>query len=158
MKTIIDDFYEAFTNLDADKMISYYHDAIVFEDPAFGILKGERAKAMWQMLCESQKGKNFKVVSSNITANETNGTAHWEAFYTFSKTGRKVHNEIDAKFEFKEGLIIKHTDSFNLRKWSSQAMGLKGLLFGSMGFFKTKLQKQTNYLLDKYIGEKKPSS
>jgi len=158
MKAILETFYNAFNNLDAETMISCYHQAIVFEDPAFGVLKEKRANAMWQMLCESQKGKNFKVVSSKFIANEITGSAHWEAFYTFSKTGRKVHNKIDAKFQFKDGLIIKHTDEFNIRKWASQAMGLKGLLFGSMGFFKAKLQKQTNYLLDKYMEEKKPSS
>jgi limonene-1,2-epoxide hydrolase len=158
MKTIIEKFYEAFGDLDADAMVACYHKDIVFKDPAFGILKGARANAMWQMLCESQKGKNFKVISSKIIANKTNGSAHWEAFYNFSKTGRKVHNKIDAKFQFKDGLIIKHTDTFNLHKWSSQAMGIKGWLFGGMVFFKSKLQKQTNYLLDKFIEEKKPSS
>lgn len=154
MKDIIDKFYEAFNNLDADTMCSCYHEDIVFKDPAFGVLEGDRAKAMWQMLCESQKGKNFKVISSNITDN----SAHWEAFYTFSKTGRKVHNKIDATFEFKDGLIIKHTDTFNLHKWAKQAIGFKGLLFGGMGFFKTKLQGQTNYVLDKFINEKKLSN
>ncbi|WP_400079956.1 nuclear transport factor 2 family protein [Winogradskyella sp. R77965] len=159
MKTTIETFYKAFTNLDADTMISCYHDDIVFEDPAFGILKGDRAKAMWQMLCESQKkGQNFKVVYSDVKAIENKGSAHWEAFYTFSKTGRKVHNKIDAHFEFKDGLIIKHTDYFNLHSWAKQAIGIKGLLFGGMKFFKTKLQTQTNYLLDKFIKEKKPSS
>ncbi|WP_296384274.1 nuclear transport factor 2 family protein [Winogradskyella sp.] len=158
MEGLIEKFYKAFSNLDANAMESCYHKDIVFQDPAFGVLKGERAIAMWQMLCESQKGKNFKVVSSNINANEANGSAHWEAFYNFSKTGRKVHNKIDAKFQFKDGLIIKHTDHFSLHKWASQAMGIKGLLFGGMGFFKAKLQKQTNYLLSKYMEEKKPSS
>lgn len=109
------------------------------------------------MLCSSQKGKDFKVVFSDIEANENKGTAHWEAFYTFSKTGRKVHNIIDAEFEFKDSLIIKHIDTFNLHKWARQAMGLKGLLFGGMGFFKAKLHNQTNYILDKYIKEKKLS-
>lgn len=59
MKNIIENFYEAFANLDAETMVSYYHDDIVFEDPAFGILKGNRAKNMWRMLCESQKNKDF---------------------------------------------------------------------------------------------------
>jgi limonene-1,2-epoxide hydrolase len=158
MENVITKFYEAFNNLDADTMCSCYHNDIIFEDPAFSVLNGERAKAMWQMLCASQKGKDFKVMSSNISATENKGSAHWEAFYTFSKTGRKVHNKIDAKFEIKDGLIIKHTDTFNLHKWASQAIGIKGLLFGGMGFFKTKLQRQTNNLLDKYMAEKKPSS
>jgi ketosteroid isomerase-like protein len=157
MKTTIENFYNAFTNLDAEGMIACYHDDIIFEDPAFGILQGEHAKAMWQMLCASQKGKDFKVISSNIRSDGDTGSAHWEAFYTFSKTGRKVHNKIDAKFEFKDGLILKHTDDFNIHKWALQAMGLKGLLFGGMHFFKIKLQKQTNYFLDKFIEEKKLS-
>ncbi len=151
MKTIIDTFYKAFTNLDANTMVSCYHDDIIFEDPAFGILKGERAKAMWQMLCQSQKGKDFKVVVSDIKGNAINGSAHWEAYYTFSKTGRKVHNKIDAEFVFKEGLIIKHTDKFNLHNWAKQAMGLKGLMVGGTGYFSNKLKSQTNYLLSKYI-------
>ena len=157
MKTIIETFYTAFTNLDANTMRSCYYNDIIFEDPAFVILKGGRAKAMWTMLCESRKGKEFKVVCSDIKGNSTNGSVHWEAFYTFSKTGRKVHNKIDATFEFKDGLIIHHKDNFNLHKWARQAIGVKGLLFGGMGFFKAKLHKQTNSLLDRYIKEKKLS-
>ncbi|MCA0153234.1 nuclear transport factor 2 family protein [Winogradskyella vincentii] len=156
-KEILEDFYTAFNNLDANTMTSLYHDDIVFEDPAFGILKGEKAKALWQMLCESQKGKDFKVVHSNIDSENDIGSAHWEAFYTFSKTGRKVHNKIDANFEFKDGLIVKHTDVFNLYKWARQAMGFKGLLLGGFSFFKSKLNQQTNRLLEKYMNEKKLS-
>ena len=147
---VITKFYTAFNNLDADTMCACYHDDIVFEDPAFGVLSGNDAKAMWQMLCESQKGKNFSVEVSNIKANNEEGSAHWEAHYNFSKTGRKVHNKISAQFKFKDGLIIKHTDTFNLHKWASQAMGFKGWLIGGTSFFKRKLQKQTNALLDKF--------
>ncbi|MCB0463400.1 MAG: nuclear transport factor 2 family protein [Flavobacteriaceae bacterium] len=153
MKDLITKFYSAFQQLDANKMTSLYHKDIVFEDPAFGVLEGERARAMWQMLCESQKDKNFKVEATNITEN----SAHWEAFYTFSKTGRNVHNKIDATFEFKDSLIIKHMDDFNLHNWAKQAIGFKGWLLGGTNFFKNKLQSQTNYLLDKYIDKKKLS-
>ncbi|WP_179353614.1 nuclear transport factor 2 family protein [Winogradskyella vidalii] len=158
MKNIIEKFYTALNNHDGNLMASCYHDAIVFEDSAFGTLEGERAKAMWLMLCESQKGKDFKVEFSNIEANETTGSAHWEALYTFSKTGRKVHNVIEAQFEFKDGLIIKHTDTFDLHKWAKQAMGIKGIFFGGMQFFKNKLQSQTNLLLDDFIERKKSTN
>ncbi len=155
MQTIIETFYKAFTNLDADKMTACYHDDIVFEDPAFGVLKGKRAKAMWQMLCQSQKGKDFKVVVSDIKGNAINGSAHWEAYYMFSKTGRNVHNKIDAEFVFKDGLIIKHNDNFNLHNWAKQAMGLKGIIMGRTRYFSNKLKSQTNYLLDTYIANSK---
>ncbi|EPR73675.1 hypothetical protein ADIWIN_1312 [Winogradskyella psychrotolerans RS-3] len=151
MENIVEKFYTALKKCDGPTMASCYHKDVVFEDPAFGILKGERAKAMWLMLCESQKGKGFNVEFSDINANDKTGSAHWEAIYNFSKTGRKVHNKIDASFEFKDGLIIKHTDEFNLHKWAKQAMGIKGIFFGGMQFFKNKLQSQTNYLLDKFM-------
>lgn len=155
MKFLIETFYKAFDNLDAKTMCACYHEDIVFEDPAFGKLKGERAKAMWQMLCESQKGKNFRVKVSNINTTETEATAYWEAFYVFSKSGRKVHNTIDAQFKFKDGLIVFHKDNFNLHKWARQALGFKGLVMGGTAFFRNKLKTQTNRLLDKYIDEKK---
>ena len=150
MKSIIENFYRAFDNLDAESMIDCYHKDIKFEDPAFGVLKGEKAKNMWRMLCNSQKGKDFKVKASNIVYNNMKGTADWEAYYTFSKTGRKVHNVISAEFEFKDGKIINHFDQFDLYKWSKQALGFKGLLLGWTTFFKKKLNAQTNKLLSEF--------
>ena len=77
-------------------------------------------------------------------------SANWEAIYNFSKTGRKVHNKIKAEFEFKDGKIIKHTDTFDLHKWAKQAMGFKGFLLGGTSFFKKKLNAQTNKLLSSF--------
>lgn len=150
-KELIEKFYTAFQNKDAITMGSCYHPDVVFTDPAFGTLKGDRVKAMWKMLCIS--GKDLKVEYDNISADENKGNAHWEADYTFSRTGNKVYNVIDAKFEFKDELIIKHTDVFNLRKWAGQAIGFKGKVLGGTSFFKKKLQGQTNKLLDRFIEE-----
>ena len=103
MEKIIEKFYTGFKNLDAESMISCYHDDVEFEYPAFGKLKGKHAKNMWYMLCEN--AKDLKVEFSSIKADEKNGSAHWEAHYKFSQTGNQVHNIIDATFEFKDGLI-----------------------------------------------------
>jgi limonene-1,2-epoxide hydrolase len=150
MQQLVETFYLAFKNLDAETMVSCYHNDIIFNDPAFGTLKGERAKNMWRMLCESQKGKNFIVDASEIDCNDDSGTAHWEAHYSFSKTGRKVHNIIDAEFKFKDGKIINHIDRFDLHKWAKQAIGFKGFLLGGTNFFKNKLHSQTHQLLLKF--------
>lgn len=150
MDSIIEQFYTAFTNIDGEAMANLYHDDIVFEDPAFGELKGERAKNMWRMLCESQKGQDFVVTYSNIKANDSTGSANWEAKYLFSATKKRVHNKISANFKFKDGKIIEHIDTFDLHDWSKQAFGFIGKLFGGTNFFQKKLQKKTNNLLDKY--------
>lgn len=150
---VLERFYTAFNNVNAEEMVACYHPDIVFHDPAFGTLKGQRAANMWRMLCKSQEGKVFKVVFSELIENEKRGTIKWEAFYEFSKTGRKVHNIIHAEFEFEQGLIIKHTDHFNLHKWAAQALGFKGRVLGNTNFFRKKIQGQTNRLLDKFEAE-----
>ena len=45
-------------------------------------------------------------------------------------TGRKVHNVVDSRFDFADGLIIRHTDDFNFDKWAAQAFGLPGKIVG----------------------------
>ena len=81
MKRVIENFYQAFANLDAEEMARCYHMEVKFEDPAFGLLKGDKAKNMWRMLCDSQKDKNFKIDISEIEYDEGTGVgkAHWEA-------------------------------------------------------------------------------
>lgn len=148
MNDPITTFYTAFQQQDAEAMAACYHKSIRFEDPAFGVLHGEDAKDMWRMLCGNSKG--LKLEFSGIECTATSGQAHWEAWYTFSKTGREVHNRIDASFELQDGLIICHTDVFDVHRWATQAMGLKGRLLGGTGFFKKKLQAQTQSLLKKY--------
>jgi ketosteroid isomerase-like protein len=145
-KVIITEFYTAFANHDYKHMVACYHDEVEFSDPAFGTLKGDQAKAMWKMLIERSEGK-LKVEFSSITDN----AAHWEAHYVFSKTGRNVHNKIDARFEFKDGKIYRHHDHFSLWKWSLQALGFSGFLLGYTSFFRNKLQAQTRKLLTGYM-------
>jgi limonene-1,2-epoxide hydrolase len=149
MKSLIETFYTAFQKKDAATMVSCYHDNIIFQDPAFGRLSGDQAKAMWRMLCKN--ATDLRVEFSDISASLKKGSAHWEAWYSFSKTGRKVHNLIEAEFEFKDSKIIKHTDTFNLHKWASQAMGWKGKLLGGTAFFKNKMHQQTKKMLFDFI-------
>jgi ketosteroid isomerase-like protein len=148
-KSIAEAFYQAFQEKDADRMISFYDEKIVFEDPAFGQLKGREAKMMWKMLCSSA---NDLTISYEIVAAEGDRVdVNWEAKYTFSKSGRKVHNKIKASLFFKEALIVEHIDKFSLYRWASQALGLQGYLLAWTGFFKKKLNQQTSAMLHKYM-------
>jgi len=146
---IIEEFYAAFAEGNAETMASCYHPEIVFEDPAFGKLHGKDASDMWHMLIERAKG-NLEISFSDIHSKGNGGRAHWVAKYHFSKTNRNVVNKIQAFFEFKDGLIIKHTDHFNFYDWSKQALGTTGLLLGWTSFLRKKVQKQALESLRKY--------
>jgi ketosteroid isomerase-like protein len=142
-------FYTAFANADAEQMCECYHPNVQFSDPAFGILKGKEVCQMWKMLIERSKG-NIKIDFSQVKANEHLGSAFWIAKYNFSKTNREVVNTIASKFHFQEGLIIKHTDDFDIWKWSKQALGFKGFLLGWTGYMQKKIQEQARRSLKRY--------
>lgn len=118
-------------------MASLYHPEARFKDAAFNLNSGKEAGAMWTMLVTA--GKDLRIEFRDVRAEGDQGSAHWEAWYTFSKTGRKVHNIIEAQFEFKDGLIYRHTDQFDFARWSRQALGLTGWLLGWSRFLKNKV-------------------
>ncbi|MFN3839769.1 MAG: nuclear transport factor 2 family protein [Cyclobacteriaceae bacterium] len=150
---LIHQFYTAFQQLDAASMQACYHDDIRFSDPAFPQLKGKEAGAMWAMLTEALKKNpaDWKLEFSNSKADVNTGSCRWEAHYTFSLTGRKVHNIIQAKFRFKEGKIVEHTDMFDFYRWTRMAFGITGLLLGWTPYFRNKLQTTTRKRLDAYL-------
>ena len=152
-KQVIENFYTAFQQLDYTAMNSCYSDDIVFSDPAFGFLRGEEVKYMWEMLCKN--AKDFSLTFSNIQLlDDEYATCNWVATYTFSKTGRKVVNHIKAFMKLKDGKIIEHSDAFKLSKWAAQALGFKGELLGWTGFMKRKIQKNARMNLIKFIEAK----
>jgi ketosteroid isomerase-like protein len=127
-EALIHRFYDRFQERDAAGMVACYHPDVVFSDPAFGELRGAKAGAMWTMLCARATDLHVRV--SGVEADAERGKAHWDAHYTFGQTGRKVHNSIDARFLFRDGLIIRHEDQFSFWRWARQALGPMGLLLG----------------------------
>ena len=136
-REVIQSFYTAFAQGNAEGMISHYHKAIQFNDPAFGHLHGDEVQYMWKMLIERSKG-DLQISFSAVDAYDNSGSANWKAEYTFSPTGRKVINRVSASFKFEGDKIIRHTDDFDLWKWSQQALGWKGYLLGWTDFLQKK--------------------
>jgi hypothetical protein len=108
---------------------------------------------MWEMLCKN--AKDFSLTFDNIKKlDDEYYTCDWVAGYTFSKTGRKVVNRVKANMRFVNGQIAEHSDAFSLHKWSSQALGFMGQLFGWNSFFQRKIKNQAKKNLLKFIGSK----
>lgn len=152
-KELIQSFYESFARLDAEEMIACYHDEIEFTDPAFGLLKSKDAKNMWRMLVERGKD-SLKIEFDNVRGDSEKGSADWIATYQFSQTGRNVINHIHARFEFRDGKIIRHVDDFDLWKWSRQALGLSGYLLGWSSFMGAKIRERSNAALREFTAKR----
>jgi ketosteroid isomerase-like protein len=147
--TIIRDFYTAFQKKDGRAMGALYADDAEFSDPVFPSLKADEVRAMWRMFTE-RPGSDLAVEFSDVTADAEGGSAHWDARYTF-RTGRKVLNRIDARFTIRDGKIVRHVDSFDLWKWSSQALGPVGMLLGWSPIVRNKVRKLAKRGLDGFL-------
>jgi ketosteroid isomerase-like protein len=135
---LIERFYTAFQALDAETMSACYSNDVRFTDPAFGALHGREVGDMWRMLLG--RANDFTLSVDDVKVVGQAATAKAVARYTYSGSGRFVVNTIDSRFEIRNGLIAEQIDSFDLWRWSRQALGVKGLLFG----WSTRMQEEIN--------------
>ncbi len=137
----IHQLYTSITAGAVSEMEACYAPKVKFHDPVFGTLMNYEVPKMWKMLIERSKG-NLDINYSILESNAYKGTAEWTATYTFGKKKRKVINIIKSEFHFKDGLIIRQNDDFNIWTWSKQALGWSGVLLGWTGYLHRKIQKQ----------------
>jgi hypothetical protein len=149
-EALIDRFYRAFAQRDGAAMAACYHRRASFRDPVFE-LAGANIGAMWTMLCE--RAADLRIDFDEVHAEADHGSAQWQAWYTFSQTGRRVHNQIRAEFVFADGLILEHVDRFDFWRWSRQALGLPGLLLGWAPSLQDKVRQQAMMGLERYLAK-----
>ncbi len=142
--------YDALNRHDGATAAACYTDDAVFEDPAFGRLTDGAVKDMWRMLCE--RSHDLEVTLLGHGAEASTGWARWSAAYTFTDTGRSVVNDISARFEFRDDLIVVQIDSFDLRRWGGQALGRRGAALGSTPLLAYIVRRKARGHLNAYRG------
>jgi hypothetical protein len=150
---LIEGLYRGLGARDGEAMAACYAPDATFSDPVFQDLRGPRVGAMWRMLCQRSSG--IRVETSGVEANDQEGRAHWEAWYTFGATGRPVHNVIDARYTFRDGAIATHVDQFDLWRWSRQALGPVGLLLGWSPVVRNKVRRMAARNLDAFVADQR---
>jgi ketosteroid isomerase-like protein len=146
---VVTDFYAAFGRRDHAAMTAFYAPDATFSDPAFGHLREAEVTSMWRMLTEA--ATDLSVTARDITAHGDRAAATWEARYTFSETGRPVHNIVEAHVTVVDGRIIRHDDHFDFWRWSRQALGLRGLLLGWTPVLRAQVRKRARRRLDEFM-------
>jgi hypothetical protein len=148
-RDLIERFYRAFQQRDGAAMTGFYHAEATFRDPVFS-LRGAQIGKMWRMLCS--RGADLRVEFANVQTEAGGGSVDWQAWYTFSSTGRPVHNIIHARFRFTDGLISEHVDDFHFWRWSRQALGPPGWLLGWSPMLRNKVRSQAALTLERFSG------
>ncbi len=146
---ILERYYKALQQKDYQTMQGLYHEEAQFSDPVFTQLNSREVQAMWEMLLK--RAKQFTLTYQILEQQEGTGKGVCAASYLFSRTGRRVQNNIKSNFTFKEGLIYRQVDQFDLWRWSSQAFGLSGWLLGWSPFMQKKIRSQAMSQLQQFL-------
>lgn len=151
--TTITRFYQAFAALDGATMQACYAPDAQFDDEVFSLRGADQVGGMWRMLCGATLAKgrdDWRLAVRDITDH----SAHWDAHYRFSATGRLVDNRIDAQFSFgPDGLITRHRDRFDFWRWSRQALGTPGLLLGWTPMLRNKVRGTAAANLARFLAQ-----
>lgn len=147
-ETLVREFYSRFAARDAEGMARCYHPDVAFSDPVFPMLHGREAGDMWRMLLA--RAQDLAVTLDGAAAEGEGVRARWTARYTFTRTGRPVVNHVEGLFAFRDGLIVRHFDSFPFWRWASQALGPAGAALGWLPPLKWKVRKDAAKSLARY--------
>lgn len=146
-------FYSAFADQDAAAMGSCYDPSVTFSDPVFPELDYPHVTAMWRMFCSGRS--DLTVTFDGVHADDTRGSARWDAQYTFPPTGRPVRNRIKASFGFADGKIVRHEDRFNFYRWARMALGPIGWTLGWTPIVRKQVQQKAGAQLERFMAEER---
>lgn len=133
-------FYEAFMVRDHYTMGLLYADNATFSDPVFPLLNARGVRTMWRMLLT--RAEDLAIEVKIAEDGPSRAQVDWVAHYTFAATGRPVVNRVHTEMSISVGRIVRQVDSFSLWRWSSQALGARGLLLGWTPAVRTRIRKQ----------------
>ena len=141
-------FYEAFMVRDHYTMGLLYAEHGTFSDPVFPLLNARGARLMWQMLLS--RAEDFGIEVNIVEDSPKRARVDWVAYYTFTATRRPVVNRIHTEMTLSAGKIVRHVDTFNLWRWSRQALGTRGALLGWTPIVRNKVRAQAAHSLREF--------
>jgi ketosteroid isomerase-like protein len=137
---LLRDLYGALSAHDVRAVQACYAPDAEFHDPIFPTIVGAPAiGAMWQLACT--RAADLSIVCCDVVADDEAGCVVHEARYTFPATGRRVVDRVRAHFAFADGKIIAQQDDFSLWRWSRQALGAVGWVFGWAPMLRSRIRR-----------------
>lgn len=135
--------FTALNQHDHTTMASCYHPEATFRDIAFDLTNSKSIQDMWNMIC---KCSDIEATFEIIDVDYLDGRVKLVADYTYKDTRRRVHNVIDSRFRFQDGLIIEHRDSCDACVWAAMAFGC-----GLRGFVAARSRMARSWVANKKL-------
>lgn len=143
-------YWAALAAKDGKGMAKCYAADARFRDEVFD-LRGREPGAMWRMLFSG--AQDLRITTHPLTVANHEATGIWEARYLFSATGRQVRNVIATTLTLRDGKIVQQRDRFSFWRWSGQALGVKGWIFGWTPLVRKAVRKQARGRLQKWMAK-----
>jgi len=131
-RAVLTHLYDSLARRDGEAMAALYAPDATFEDPVFR-LRGADVGKMWIAL--TRRAKRFEVSYKIAEAGPGSGRVELTASYLFAGR-RPVVNVIVSEIALEKGRIVRQVDRFDFARWSAQALGLPGRLFGRFEWFR----------------------
>lgn len=136
---IVKEFYKALSKGDYQKVNSLYHDDAKYRDEIFD-LRGKEINALWYTATRPEMNliahcKSLKVDGDRVTTD-------WNISYTIDTLNRKVELDETGVFQFQDGKIINHKDSYDFWSWCAQSLGFIGKALGWSQWLKNRVRNQ----------------
>jgi ketosteroid isomerase-like protein len=138
---LLDRLFTALDKHDHITMASCYREHAHFRDIAFDLVGRTRIHSMWHMICSGDIRADYEI----LEADDCTGLVRLVDTYRFGaskiphRKGRHVRNEIESRFTFKDGLIVRHEDHCDPKAWARAALG------GIIGFAAGRVRMLRSY-------------
>jgi ketosteroid isomerase-like protein len=143
--TVAQRFFDAFALGDHHTMGQLYAPDATFSDPIFPLLSAEEVRLMWRMLLT--RAQDF-AVSATVDETPHGARAVWIARYRYG--ARPVRNRVYTEMAIAAGKIVRQVDRFSFWRWSRQALGWQGWLFGWTPWLRNRVRAQAAEALRRF--------
>lgn len=138
---VIQSYFKHLQARNAASLWQCYASNIVYSDPVYGWMEGDKVKARWEYFCAHADALQLTWGAVTVLDDEY-FTCEWTAQYTQRETGRTIKFPCKSFFRLKDYKIIEQSDAYRLSSLIAQTDGWKGFWFGWTGYMKRFVQKR----------------
>lgn len=85
---------------------------------------------------------DLKVKVDSIEQHQDFVVTNWTISYTITSINKRITLDEIGRFEFEDGLIVRHTDAYSFYSWCTQAFGVAGMLASWSNWLRNKVRNQ----------------
>lgn len=146
-------YFDHLQDRNAAGAVELCHPDLHYFDPILGDLHGREALARWPIFFAQPHEPSLHFF--DITAKDDTVHVRYFLHYTDAETGRKIDHGISAELTIRDNRITHHKDTFDIWRFATMKLGMRGRLLGFLPSTADALRKKARAELDAYLRQAK---